>query len=242
MRRHRVWIIGAAGLLAGVATIFKQVAGMAWAAGMVFLAWDALMATGSKLKSVGWAACFTLGFAAPLVLLGLYFQQHDCLEDFLFWTLTYVTTYLKTSHQRLNFAIQFGACFLPFALACAVLWLAAGRWFITRLARWRRRSSASDQAGPAVLLAAWTIVSVAATLTGQRMYPHYFLQYLPSLCLVAGWASWNGRGFARCTAWRRAVVLGSILPALGSLLWAVFYVAETPPALGAARPGLSPRG
>lgn len=217
----------AAGGLAALATLFKQVAGVMWAVGLAFLCWQALGGAMTKRRALWLATCLTLGFALPLAMLCGYYFQRGCFDDFVYWTFTSIGRYLNASRQRLNVGLLFAVNFLPFALACGVLWVAAVRWLRPRLAAFRFARH-SDQTDLMVLLSLWLAASMAGAFTGQRMFPHYFLQFLPPLCLMAGLgtsellAGNDGRG------WRRALVAGSIVPSCVSWIWALGYIGETP--------------
>ncbi len=174
-RGHSGWFF-AAGILAGLAMMTKQVA--MWnllALAMVALVWH------HRAHGLGWrsvAPVFWL-FAGTLISLAavaLPFALTGSLDDFLYATLSYNWVYVRliTWADRLRYMgaiIYFLAVAAPF-VAGALAGL---------IVMWRRRAQAMDYA-----LILWAVASAIGVASGGRFFPHYFLQLMPSLAVLTG--------------------------------------------------------
>jgi hypothetical protein len=149
---------GAAGATLAVATLAKQTA----ATTLLPLAWLAWRAR--RTRGVARLAC---AFAGPILVVAAVLGFHD----FFFWVFTGNGGYLDASGV-LGYAISLGARQTEWFLAghAAVVVLAAFAW------RYRREDAD---------LWLWTLSGVIAVMAGLRFFPHYYLQLLPPLCLLA---------------------------------------------------------
>jgi 4-amino-4-deoxy-L-arabinose transferase-like glycosyltransferase len=169
------WFL-AAGLLAGLAMMTKQVA--MWnllALAMVTLVWQ------HKTYGMNWRAVapvfwlFT-GTLISLAAVALPFALTGSLDDFLYANLSYNWVYVRliTWAERLEYMgaiIFFLAVAAPFVAGAA-----AGLVVI-----FRRRAQAMDY-----VLILWAIASAIGVASGGRFFPHYFLQLMPSLAVLTG--------------------------------------------------------
>jgi len=148
----------AAGATLGIATLTKQTAAFALVP-LAYLAWRARRWSGLARLSVA--------FVAPIAVAAVVFGPHD----FLFWVFTGNGSYADV-HGVLGYAIGLGAretgWFLFGAAAMVVLLPFA----------WRRRRDDTD-------LWLWLGSGVVAVAVGLRFFPHYYLQLIPPLTLLA---------------------------------------------------------
>jgi Glycosyltransferase family 87 len=148
----------AAGATLAVATLAKQTAVLTLLP-LAWLAWRARRASG--------VLTLLASFIVPIVLVAAALGFHD----FLFWNLTGNGGYLDASGV-LGYALGLGAR--------QTAWFLFGHAVIVVLAAlaWRHRRDDTD-------LWLWLLSGLAAVVVGLRFFPHYYLQLLPPLCLLA---------------------------------------------------------
>lgn len=148
----------AAGAALGLATLTKQTAAAALLP-LVLLAWRARRWRG--------LAMLGLAFLAPILVAALLFGPHD----FFFWVFTGNGGYLD-AQGVLGYALRLGVreteWFLLGSLALVALLPFA----------WRHRRDDVD-------LWLWLFSGTFAVVAGLRFFPHYYLQLLPPLTLLA---------------------------------------------------------
>jgi 4-amino-4-deoxy-L-arabinose transferase-like glycosyltransferase len=170
-RRRPFW----AGLVCGVAFLLNAKAVFVLAACAVF-------------DFAGWPL-LVLGFLFPNIVALGWLQWIGALPDFSAqvwrWGLLYAAdpegrvTMGRGLQLMLNWAWLHGALLIP-----------AAAWFW-----WRERD------GSRVRLGAWAAISLVAVAVGWRFYPHYFMQILPPLTIMAA------RGMAQLFAQRRTALI-----------------------------------
>jgi len=125
------------------------------------------------------------GFAIPLALCVAYLFGIGALDDAIRWVWLENVSY-ATSIQSLSDTMAMGATRIGIYIAVSLpLWiLAAGH-----VAKFIRRGDLP--AGEAVLFT-WVLLSFVTVSLGGRFFPHYFLQFLPPLTILAalGYTSW----------------------------------------------------
>lgn len=189
-----------AGLLAGAALMTKQTALWPVLAAGVFAAWR-----GGRRWDRAAAAAFAVGAAAvPLSWLG-YFQARGGLA--FFWDCV-VAGNMRYAAQADRAAALEQARFFAVDLAPAFLKGSWPAWALAAFglrgleARWENRGELT-----AVL---WLAGGLLAAATGLLLFPHYFLQAAPPLCLAAAYGVERlGSGKKR---WAALAVL-ALLPA-----------------------------
>jgi 4-amino-4-deoxy-L-arabinose transferase-like glycosyltransferase len=148
----------AAGATLGLATLTKQTAAAALLA-LVFLAW----------RFRRWRGVVTLGaaFAVPVIAAALVLGPHD----FVYWVFTGNGGYVDVAGvvgYTIGLAARHTGWFLFGSSALIVLLPCA----------WRHRREDCD-------LWMWLISGAIAVAIGFRFFPHYYLQLLPPLALLA---------------------------------------------------------
>lgn len=180
--------LGVAGLLVGVAVLFKYQA----IAIVPALAIDAWVNRG-RAATTGVAA-LAAGALLPLVLTWAAFEGLGNADAFLYWNIEHNLTYLQHSAAwtvAVGRALRYA---LPFLLVVSPL---AWAW-------WRERHAANRQ----VVLIALAACALLQAGAGWRFYPHYFIPlYLPLAIGAAPWVasatdplSVQGRRFVAGTA------------------------------------------
>ncbi len=184
----------AAGVTLAVATLAKQTAATTLLP-LVWLAWRARRTRGAVLLAAG--------FAGPILVVAAVMGFHD----FFFWVFTGSGGYLDASGV-LGYAFSLGAH--------QTEWFLAGHAVVVVLAAlaWRYRREDTD-------LWLWTLSGFVAVLAGLRFFPHYYLQLLPPLCLLATRTLTSWHVFTR-----RWVLAGIALVLVGTT-W--YYLAQAFP-------------
>ncbi len=189
----------AAGLLLGLATLFKYQAA-AWGPALalaVLLAGrgDAKARVAGRLALLGAGAAFP-----PLAAWGV-FAALGAGDAFLYWNWTHNLVY-SANPASVETGERAAAYVLPFLLATAPLWWAA----------WRSRRALGGHA--AALVGALLAGSALAALPGWRLYPHYLVPlYFPLALGAAPWAAEHVRAplsrVARTfVAWAAVLLVG----------------------------------
>lgn len=192
-----------AGACIGLASLFRQQAGIVLVAfGLVWL-WRAIW----QRRAESWLALCGLGagFVAPWAVTVAVFASAGALVPFWDWVVTRNLVYARGGAPHA--ALLRAAAAIPLCVGSAAIpWLLATRETLWPTARGPARAG--------VLLTLW--LSWISVSLGGRFYEHYFLQFMAPLGLLAAPAaaalleSW--RTFSR--ARRVALVAASVLPAL----------------------------
>lgn len=191
-----------AGLLTGLATLFKQIGVLSlvfFALYEGFAAWSAHRPLGGDIT---WAAALrrliarlslaALGFVLVVAALVAWLRSMGALGDF--WRNGIVLNMFYIDSEPLGLWIKFSGRGLGFVFFNATLWSLA-IWAVWRSARGLRRKDVGDQAEPTgqerldITMAVWAGVSLAAVVMSGRFYGHYFIPALPALSMLAarGW-------------------------------------------------------
>ena len=166
------WRALAAGVLIALATLLKQPAAIAALPLGLYL-------LGTPQRQ-GWrlAGLAVLGGAATMALTGLWLARHGLLGDAWYWSVLDHTVphvfWLRAGEHTALFVL----CALPLLLPLADR--------ARQGAAWRGREAERRT------LLGWTAVSVIGAAAGGRFYPHYYIQVLPPLSVLAG-AYYAGR-------------------------------------------------
>jgi len=209
------------GVSSGLTPLIKQVGGIEMAAVLFWLLLIPLVYGKEKwLSSLKACGAFCAGFILPGAIVGLSFYRHGVLGDAIFWCLTYPARYVRVGTVKYGFLTPFVEEFLPFFFTSIILWILCGLW-IKRAVK-KRVQSGTDQFSVlssqfSIFLLLWLLSSIAAALTGSRMFSHYFIQILPPLCLIAALGA--GIRFAECAGaqrkyWKAAIITLTLLPGL----------------------------
>lgn len=164
----------AAGMLLCAAFLIKQPAGIA----LVPLVFYVLLPAYRASRGLSWTASLihvgmlAVGFVGVLDLVALVLRQQGILAEAFYWTiLNHDLPHFFWEKGIRHTALFFGAC-LPLVLGAVMSCR-------QRLALWRERT-AERQA-----LIALVIASAIGTAAGARFYPHYYIQLVPALALLA---------------------------------------------------------
>ncbi len=174
-RRERLGL-AAAGLAFGLAFLMKQQAAAFALFGLLFVLW--------KSRGDGWRSAatkgsvFSLGVAAPYVLLCAYLAAKGVFPNFWFWTVTYARDYVAV--VPLSYAGRiFVENFAEVTSWNAGAWAMAAAGAVIFFVRGRDREAK-------VFLAGLAVFSFLAVCPGFFFRSHYFIVMLPAVGLLAG--------------------------------------------------------
>jgi 4-amino-4-deoxy-L-arabinose transferase-like glycosyltransferase len=163
-----------AGILLGIAFLLKQPAAIAAVPLGLYLLLASHRATvpASVISAVNQAAFLTIGFFGVLGLVALILWEQGTLRDAFYWIFTdHTIPHVFWDRAFLHTLAFLGAC-LPLVLGSV---LALSR----KEKIWKEREP--ERAALIGLLA----VSVIGAAAGARFYPHYYIQLIPPLALLA---------------------------------------------------------
>jgi hypothetical protein len=213
VRSEGQWLpgVGLAGMAAGVAALYRLQGG-AFFAGVLWTIVVQLRFTRPGARAVLVAS---LGFAVPVAVVLLRLAAGGVLHDFWVWAILgnfrYVAVGIADASSWRKVARVLGTLGSQAPLVLAAALGAVGLWR-SRPAEPLARTFAPAQA--AIALVAYGL--------GTRFYGHYFLQVLPFLALLGGWAVTN----AGRRAWR-LIPHASAVVAAGFLVVNVVKVARS---------------
>jgi 4-amino-4-deoxy-L-arabinose transferase-like glycosyltransferase len=190
----------AAGLLVGVATLFKYQAA-AWGPALAIAVVLAGRRDG-KVLVLGRLALLVAGGLIPPLAAWAVFAGLGAGPDFVYWNWTHNLAYSANLASAGETAERAAAYLLPFLLATLPLWWAA----------WRSRRALGTYA--AALVAALLAFSALAALLGLRLYPHYLIPLDFPLALgAAPWAAEHvrrplSRAARAFVAWAAVLLVG----------------------------------
>jgi hypothetical protein len=197
-----------AGLCIGLASLFKHQGGILLVGLMGTLAWEAARGRGLQL---GRHLALLGGFALPWVLVAGFYLALGHWDAFYEWNLERNLFYVGKGA---------GSAWGRFAagLALSVVLAAPLLWYFAARESWARRADPTGLAFALCLWLTWIPVSL-----GGRFYPHYYLQFVPPLALLAapGAASLLGRWKDLRRAVRLAFSLALVVPVAGYLAYGV---------------------
>lgn len=198
--RMRPSLVVAGGLF-GVAFLLKQPAAIAAVPAGVYLL---LPAYGESrgyrgVDRVAQALQFTAGFVVALGAAAWVLWSQGILADAYYWTITDHTV----PHVFLARAVEHSAAFMVAALP---LFLPLLAWPLLTQA-WRPRRAEW------MTVLGWTAASAVGAAAGGRFYPHYYIQLVPPLAVLAA-GLYRQSGASSATSWPwwlRRRTLGSML-------------------------------
>ncbi len=118
------------------------------------------------------AAVFTAGFFGTLALTSLILWKQGILRDTIYWTITnHTVAVVFWKKGFLHTLVFLGAC-LPLVLGSVISYRnRAGLW--------------ATHSAERTALAGFVIVSAIGAAAGARFYPHYYIQLIPPLAILA---------------------------------------------------------
>ena len=117
------------------------------------------------------AGLFTAGFSAPIAAAALVLARQGVLQEGIYWTITNHAATLVFWNRGVENTLAFGAACLPVLVAAALSLRDSRRWSLRAAERWA--------------LLAWLTASAVGAAAGGRFYPHYYIQLLPPLAVLA---------------------------------------------------------
>lgn len=213
------WRLFVSGLLWGVACLFKYQAGinLVVAGGYLLVVRPLFFRSFREIRVLEFLL-FLVGGMAVGGLFALYLHVAGAWEAFAFWSLEGSAAYVEKAagHTSLLAAlpVRGGSLVASTFLIWYFGFRRAGR--AVRLA-FAQASERRPRPGE-LFVVLWLLLSVIPTLTGGKLYGHYFYQMFPQLCVLAGiWTigffAWAGEGRRRFAVILFAVAI--TLPAAG---------------------------
>jgi len=212
-----------AGFLFGLAFLSKQPALLDLGAPLLVLAWSSLSERGGRARTAGRAAALLAGFLIPVLAVAAWFALRGALGDFVFYAWEYNLRFYGPEVGADGHVLS---AFKPFRLlwenqplVLAAFAGAAGHALFRVLQR-RPGPDETVENPPLAYALAWATTSLAGAAAGGRDYDHYFIQFLPPVCLLAafslaGLVRWANT--ARTGRLRQAVVFALSLLVLVQL-------------------------
>ncbi len=238
IRPNRRLTFFAIGLLFGLAIQIKSVAGMELLAALALIALAPLISRRQgrpqPLGEAALAACLlAAGAATPMLAAAAAFAGSSHFSEYFYANFTANAIYVRNAPPLLAAAVV--EALLPQVRGALLLWIAAVAAVPLAL---MIRLHHSRAAMNLFVLGLWFLFALGATLLSRRFYPHYYLQVLPPLSLLAAavivQAVRLDSGLPRA---RQAmlvgllVVIGLAQPAAGYVRQSLAFIAEGPPIL-----------
>jgi 4-amino-4-deoxy-L-arabinose transferase-like glycosyltransferase len=171
----------AAGALLAAGFLLKQPAAIAAVPVGIYLLLPSYRASRgfTKTESIVQAAILTTGFGAVLGVVALVLQLQGNLRQAFYWTFTNHSIPHVFWETGILFTLAFVGCCLPLVIGAALA-------FRDRARLWKTKRA--ERIALLALLAA----SALGAAAGARFYPHYYLQLIPPLALLAApyYARW----------------------------------------------------
>lgn len=213
---RRAWA-GVAGAAFGLSVLAKQPGVLDFGVVLVLGALGAWARPDRRRAIAGLGLALLAGFAAPLLVTGIYFAAKGAWADLVYYAWTYNNTLYVPEVPPLE---RWQTIRVPFALAweyhpaVVVLGVAAALGLLVRApGRFFRRPAEFDLLG-------WCASGLVSTTLSGRGFTHYSIQLIPGLSLACGWLTawlWRvGRDWSAGKPFRRALVLAG---AAGLAVW-----------------------
>ena len=231
-KNHRnVSLMVLAGMLTGIACMFKQVAIVNW---FLLAALYPIFAGREKRwrRAVSFVVWSAAGLLSVVGLVVLYFWRHGALHDFVDNVFTHNLNYIGAVGALARLEYCWGALTI-LARTQAVVWAFSAVGLVGFLKSGRTKWF--------LFLAAWLLTSVIGVSASGYFFPHYFQQLLPPLALSA---AVGAQTIAASKSWRAfplwsrrvAVVLAlAVLPAI--TLWPFLFTYTPAEAVRKIYPG-----
>jgi 4-amino-4-deoxy-L-arabinose transferase-like glycosyltransferase len=203
-----------AGLLAGLALLFKQVAGVGMLLGLIAVFGSAKPCRRNMRRALFSVAAFLAGVIVPWGAVSLYFLYNGALKELFFWQVVYPFTYMRyTFHEqtwqrdlfRIVWAMQ----------GTQILWLLS----MVGLARVIKRGSSFGER----LVGLFFPLSVLGVCAGWNFFPHYFVQMAPVVALFGARGVYVLYGMVRS---KKSLVLASLAIAVSLVAGILFSAAH----------------
>jgi hypothetical protein len=164
--------IAAAGAAASMATLYR-IQSVAVFVGLAWVVWER-----APRRALVWAA---LGALGPVLGVVAWFWRQGTLAELVGWVLRHNVSYVSVGYADAMTAGKVGRVALALASQLPLLaaaWAGRSLW----------RSPVAGHRAAKGLLVTQLVLGVAAYQVGRRFYGHYFIQLLPFLALLGGWA------------------------------------------------------
>ena len=199
------------GLLAGLAVLFKQVAGVGVLLGLFAVLCGAKPGERRIRRDLFSATTFLAGVIIPWVAVSLYFLYVGALKEWFFWQVVYPFAYMGYTFHEQTWRQDWAR--FSWVLQGTLLLLLLS---MVGLASVVKRSSAIRER----IVGLFFPLSAVVVLAGWNFFPHYFVQMAPMVALF------GGKGIQTLYGWiwpKRSLFLSGLLAAV-LLLTGVLFV------------------
>ena len=171
------WIyLAIAGISAGISVLIKQHPVFILMSLPVFILFFSKETISTKLKEIFWILFWSI---VPVGILALELYSNGTLDDAIYWMTKFTVDYLGNHKKGFDLIFFFIKRFSQHVLLGQLgLWSAFALWMIFR----SKTIKILDGFGELVFL--WFVFGFLAVFPGYRFYGHYFLHYLPPLCVL----------------------------------------------------------
>ncbi len=223
-RRHDRSLV-AAGLLFGVACLFKYQAGInLFIIAFYFLIFSPIYFRHEKERLRFYPfLVFTLAGVVVGLAFMVYLSSVGVWDEFLFWSLGGSAAYIDAGSTTTDFGHRLLVRGGAFVASTALIWVFGVREIISLASHLHHPKHHSKRRLEEFLILFWFLISIIPVLIGGRFFGHYFIQLLPPLCILASRPLDRLITRRSKTLWRRRVLAGIItlaivVPATGFFL------------------------
>lgn len=176
-KKENIWFIVLSGLFGGLAVFYKQVAIFNYCVIFGFLIYGAIK--NKNLKSILYF--ITGSIIAPICLLA-YFLWQGTLSEAIFCNLALNGEYVRANPGTFIGNIGFGLQVLwsQMVYENGLLYFFATIGILFAFIK--------DRSFENLLISAWLLIPFVGVFLSGRYFPHYFIQFIPGLCILSAYA------------------------------------------------------
>lgn len=179
---HSLWLLLASGASIGIGSAFKQPGGIDLAVtGVAVCAVSCIRA--GVWRSLARLFIIAAGFGAVWCAIGLYFAFHGAFEEFWFQAVTFNMLY-SGSRTGIEIIKSLAVIYLNGMQSYPLLYGAYFAGMIGAAGISMARSFGAERRAQAVFILVWHACSLIGVSAGGLFYPHYFVQLMPSFCML----------------------------------------------------------
>jgi 4-amino-4-deoxy-L-arabinose transferase-like glycosyltransferase len=173
-QQSRLYVLS--GLMTGLATLFKQVSGVAVLMCPAALLIGARHEKTTRREMLANMLIYVVSCSLPWLAAGCYFLVRGALTDFLFWQVKYPFSYMGLTLSYMNWP----------DVSSRLFWVVRGTlpfWGFAVVGGWGMLGNSRPMRER--LLVLFAVLSVPGVVAGWNFFPHYFLQLVPALSLLS---------------------------------------------------------
>ena len=168
-------LVALAGLSAGIGFLYRFPGGVYLAGYGIYIISRYRM----SVKTILYGILLGVSFSIPFLLFALYFYQNNSFDDFIFWCFKYNSLYINTGRGNIHIPHLIGRIALTLVTQIHIIILSSIAVYIIIKKRLFKNLLY-------LLISVLVILNLYSFSLGDRFYGHYFLQVIPSFCLLTG--------------------------------------------------------